>query len=435
MSNDFTMVLGLGNTGISVIRHLQSRESHVYACDSRLGRQTNQIPHLSTVRTNFPEVEIVPPRRFARAVADFKRVVASPGIALDDSLLKFAEIERVPIVGDIDLFLDEVSVPVIGITGTNGKSTTTMLVGEMLRKKGYQICGNIGLPVLDALNSDAAGFVVELSSFQLERLNRPRFAVAVITNIAEDHLDHHNSMVQYISSKQRIYQNCGFAVYNGTDDGTRPQEEVASVAVDNDSDWRIVDQGIVVAGELIQSAQIALKGKHNYFNLVAASAVAHHMGSDLATIKHVARTFEGLPHRSQSIAVVDGIEFINDSKATNVAAATSTIQGLAAGGRDLVLIAGGDAKNADFGTFAETVGETVRHVVLIGRDAKRIADCLHSTDYEFASSMEYAVSRARDVAEPGGCVLLAPACASYDMYENFEQRGEAFATAVRGLRK
>lgn len=433
MSNDFTMVLGLGNTGISVIRHLQSKEGHVHACDSRLGRQTGQIPHLSTVRTDFPNVKIVPPRRFAKAVADFSRVVASPGLALDDSLLKFAEIERVPIVGDIDLFLDEVDVPVIGITGTNGKSTTTMLVGEMLCAKGYQVCGNIGLPVLDALSSNAAGYIVELSSFQLERLNRAQFDVAVITNIAEDHLDHHSSMAQYIASKKRIYEDCEFAVYNGRDSRTRPQSDRPGIAVDGDLDWRVVEQGIVVAGTLIPSDRLALRGKHNHFNLVAASAVAHHMGANLDTIEHVARTFKGLAHRTQLIAIVDDVEYINDSKATNVAAAVASIHGMSAGGRDLILIAGGDSKNADFSKLAEAIGEHVRHVVLFGRDASRIAEHLHSVEFEFANSLETAVTRARELAVPDTCVMLSPACASYDMFENFEQRGTSFAAAVRGL--
>ena len=427
------MVLGLGDTGISVIRHLRSQQGLISACDSRLGRHTQEVPHLATVRSDFPDVRIVPPRRFAKAVAGTERVVASPGVALDDSLLKFAAIERIPVVGDIDLFFEAVKVPVIGITGTNGKSTTTTLVGEMLQDLGFQVCGNIGLPVLDALRNDASGYVVELSSFQLERLRNSRFEVAAITNIAEDHLDHHRSMEEYVASKHRIYINCKFAVYNALDSKTRPLADVAGIAVNEDPNWRVEKDGVVVAGSAIPADEIALKGTHNHFNLVAASAIAHHLGASLSMIRKVIREFSGLAHRSQFVASIDGVEYINDSKATNVAATVASINGLSDGRKAIVLIAGGDSKNANFSELTEAIAKYVRHVVLIGRDASRIAASIEPVDYEFATSLDDAVVRARKVASSGDRVLLAPACASFDMFRNFEHRGEVFSEAVRKL--
>ncbi len=434
MSMSPTMVVGLGDTGVSVIRHLRLKDSEVSVCDSRLGKRTNEVPHLVEVRRDYPDVCVVPPRKFARAVARAKRVVASPGIGLDDTLLKFATIERVPIVGDIDLFMEEVDVPVIGITGTNGKSTTAMLVGAMLQPDGFIVCGNIGIPVLDALDSGAKGFVVELSSFQLERLQIARFDVAAITNIAEDHLDRHKSMLDYISSKRRIYDHCSFAVFNGQDDNTDPGEATDSIAINRSPDWSVLDDGVVLDGKFISSDGIAVKGRHNRFNLVMAAAIASRFGATSEVIREVASSFSGLGHRNQFVARVDGVDYFNDSKATNVAASVASIASMTHESNNLILIAGGDGKDAEFKELGKTIDKHVSYLVLIGRDAQEIADCTKRVDHSFASSMDEAVWMAHKHAERGDCVLLAPACASFDMFRNFEHRGTAFFNAVAELR-
>ncbi len=427
------MVLGLGETGFSVVRYLHDRHSAVVASDSRLGRQTSKVPHLLALREEYPDVPIVPPRQFARALSEASRVVASPGVALDDSLIRFAQIRHVPVVGDIDLFMEEVEVPVVGITGTNGKTTTTTLVGHMLQSKGFRTCGNVGLPALDALNEESAGYVVELSSFQLERLRNAGFDVAAILNIAEDHLDHHRSMSDYVASKQRIYENCKFAVYNGLDPATKPLDVEESVAVNRDPDWMVDDDGIVIDGKRIGAGSIGLQGKQNHYDLVVAAAIASRLGASRETILDVVASFKGLPHRLQLIATIDGVEYINDSKATNAAASIAALRGLASNDRGLILIAGGDGKDADFQELGGVIDECVRYAVLIGRDAPQIADQIKRTDYEFAPSMLAAVSSAKRLASEGDKVLLSPACASYDMFRNFEHRGASFVQAVQGM--
>ena len=433
MSMSPTMVVGLGDTGVSVIRHLRLRESAVSVCDSRLGKRTREVPHLMEVRRDYPDVRVVPPRQFARAVAQSKRVVASPGIGFDDTLLKFATIERVPIVGDIDLFMEEVDVPVIAITGTNGKSTTAMLVGAMLETHDFKVCGNIGLPVLDALDSGAKGFVVELSSFQLERLQTARFDVAAITNIAEDHLDRHKSMRDYISSKRRVYDHCSFAVFNGEDKNTNPGESTDSIAINSNPDWSVLKDGVVIDGTFISNDLIALKGSHNHFNLVMAAAIASRFGATSEAILEVASTFSGLPHRNQFVARVDGVDYFNDSKATNVAAAVASIKCMTQEPNSLVLIAGGDGKDVDFQELGETIDKHVSYLVLIGMDAQKIASSTTRVDHSIASSVEEAVRIAQQHAEKGDRVLLAPACASFDMFRDFEHRGSAFGKAVAEL--
>lgn len=433
MSMSPTMVVGLGDTGVSVIRHLRLKDSAVSVCDSRLGKRTKEVPRLVEVRRDYPDVCVVPPRQFARAVSRSKRVVASPGVGLDDTLLKFATIERVPIVGDIDLFMEEVDVPVIGITGTNGKSTTAMLVGAMLQSRDFKVCGNIGLPVLDALDSGANGFVVELSSFQLERLQAARFDVAAITNIAEDHLDRHKSMRDYILSKRRVFEHCTFAVFNGKDENTTPDLGIDSIAINGKSDWRVVKDGVVINGAFVSTQQIALQGSHNHFNLVMAAAIASRFGATDEVIRQVAASFNGLEHRTQFVARVDGVDYFNDSKATNVAAAMASIKAMSQESSNLILIAGGDGKDADFQELGETIDSYVSHLVLIGEDGPRIASCTKRVNQSVASSMEEAVRKAKDLAKEGDRVLLSPACASFDMFRNFEHRGASFTSAVKEL--
>ena len=292
MKQERDIVLGLGATGYSVVRHLHA-QCPLSVFDSRLGRNAQAIPFLRSVRNDYPDVDVIPPRGYKRALENARRVIASPGIPLSNSMLRWAQIERIPVVGDIDLFMEQVKAPVIGITGTNGKSTTVSLVADMMREQGFVACGNVGTPVLDVLKSNAKGYVLELSSFQLERLQRGPFKVATILNISEDHLDHHASMEDYMAAKQRIYQDSEFAVYDPLRPETVPTTSIPGIELNRDPSWRIQEEGIVVNGEVLHQSEIAMTGSHNLQNLLTAAAISAQLGATIDDIVRVARSFEG----------------------------------------------------------------------------------------------------------------------------------------------
>lgn len=434
MKQERDIVLGLGATGYSVVRHLHAH-CPVSVFDSRLGRDALAIPFLRNVRRDYPDVDVIPPKGYKRALESARRVIASPGIPLSNSMLKWAQIERIPVVGDIDLFMEQVRVPVIGITGTNGKSTTVSLVAEMLQKRGYVACGNIGTPVLDMLESKAKGFVLELSSFQLERLQHGPFNVATILNISEDHLDHHGSMDEYITAKQRVYQDSEFAVYDYLRPETIPTISIPGIELNRDPRWKVDQKGIVIDGEFLDHSEIAMTGSHSLQNLITAASISKHLGASMDEIVEVAGSFKGLPHRAQRLGTVDGVEFINDSKATNVCAAIASIKKQYYENAKLILICGGDGKAADFRELGECIDEFVAHTILMGNDADDIAACIQQTSHEFVQSMNAAVSASINVSGPGDRVLLAPACASFDMFTDFAHRGATFVKCVSELQE
>lgn len=432
MKQERDIVLGLGATGYSVVRHLHSL-CPLSVFDSRLGRDAHAIPFLNNVRTDYPDVDVISPRGYKRALENARRVIASPGIPLSNSMLKWAQIERIPVVGDIDLFMEQVRTPVIGITGTNGKSTTVSLVADMLKDRGFVACGNIGTPVLDMLKSKAKGYVLELSSFQLERLQQGPFKVATILNISEDHLDHHGSMEHYRTAKQRIYRDAEFAVYDHLRPETAPDTTLPGIELNKDPNWMVHEEGITVGGELLQRCEIALSGSHFLQNLLTAAAISIQLGASIEDVVRVARTFKGLPHRAQSVGTFNGVEFINDSKATNVCAAIASIQEQYEEGAKLILICGGDGKAAEFKELGACIDEFVSHTILFGHDSQSIASCIHRTGYEFVTSMDDAVSVAVNLSQSGDKILLAPACASFDMFNDFAHRGTTFAKCVSEL--
>lgn len=432
MKQEHDIVLGLGATGYSVVRHLHA-QCPVSVFDSRLGRDANAIPFLNNVRVDYPDVDVISPRGYKRALEHARRVIASPGIPLSNSLLRWAQIERIPVVGDIDLFMEQVKVPVIGITGTNGKSTTVSLVADMLQERGFVACGNIGTPVLDVLESKASGYVLELSSFQLERLQNGPFKVATVLNISEDHLDHHGSMENYSAAKQRIYQDAEFAIYDHLRPETIPNKALPGIELNRDPNWKVQEDGITAGGYLLQQSEIALSGSNYLQNLLTAAAISIQLGAGIEDVVRVARAFKGLPHRAQSLGTVDRVEFVNDSKATNVCAAIASIREQYTEGSKLILICGGDGKAADFGDLGACIDEFIAHTILFGSDAQSIASCIHHTSYEFVASIEEAVSVAVHVSQPGDKVLLAPACASFDMFTDFAHRGTTFANCVLEL--
>ena len=429
MSKSLTLVFGLGDTGLSCIRKLYGKVD-LAAVDTRLPDHEESIANLPLIKRQFPNLALHTVTSATRILSQTSRMVVSPGISLGHCLITEAESHDVEIVGDIDLFMESLDVPVYGVTGTNGKSTTTALIGEMLDAHGVACGGNFGTPALDLLDMSAERYVLEVSSFQLERWHSGSFDVAVLLNVSEDHLDRHRSFQKYVECKRRVFRDCGFAVYDGTDPRCAPDKSVPAIALNRDPDWRVVEDGVVVAGHFIDSEKIALRGAHNHLNLVAAAAVAMHAGADFAEIRNIASCFKGLPHRAQCVAEADGVSFINDSKATNVGAAIATIEGLSQGRKNIILIAGGDGKKQSFDPLAATSRSHVKKIVAIGRDGPLVAAAVPFMHAEFAASMKEAVMLATKTARAGDIVLLAPCCASYDMYDGFAARGNDFSSVV-----
>ena len=428
MNEPATLVLGLGATGYSCIRHLAGRE-RLLATDTR-----SAPPFLDAVCDEYPDVEIVDPADWQGALEVARRVVASPGIPMDHEMVVAARAAGVAVTSDIELFLAAARRPVVGITGTNGKSTVATLVGRLFAAAGRNVGvgGNVGTPALDLLGEDMDGYVLELSSFQLERLDKAPLRVGAILNVSADHLDRYPDLATYAAAKQRIYAAAQRAVYNAEDPRTRPTRRIPAIALGGDPGWCVEGESLVIDGRRVNAQTLALQGRHNRFNALAAAAIVHQAGvePDMDAI----RVFRGLPHRSYLVAEVDGVCYVDDSKATNVGACLAALDGFGTGAKNLVLIAGGDAKGASFEALADAVRRHVSRLVLMGRDAAAIDTALGDVVPAVrVDDMREAVSAAREAAHAGDTVLLSPACASFDMYTDFNERGEDFAMEVRRL--
>ena len=429
MNGPRTLVFGLGITGRSCVEFLHGR-CPVTACDTRADPPFAAIGPVASGAVPLVRPDAVDHR-------DFDRIVASPGIALTHPFLLRALGAGVEILGDIDLFLAAARAPVTAITGTNGKSTVTSLVGLLLDagRGATRTGGNLGVPALDLLDDAAEHYVLELSSFQLERLHRGGFTVASVLNVSNDHLDRYASYDTYVRAKRRIYRGCGAAVHDADDPDTRPADDLPGIALNADSRWRLTDDEIVLDGTPHPMTAFRLAGRHNARNLLAGAAVAHLAGANLLRARDVLRGFRGLPHRCAPVGRIGTVRFIDDSKATNVSACAAALTGFGAApggpGRRVVLIAGGDGKGASFEPLKGPAAAYVRHAVLLGKDADRLERTLSGVvPTSRATDMEEAVVRAHRRARDGDVVLLSPACASLDMFENYEARGAAFAAAV-----
>ncbi len=437
-----TAIIGLGITGLSCLKYLHGR-TEVVVVDSRL-----RPPQLDAARSLFPQVEY----RLGGASVDYAGVdqaVVSPGVALDGCLVAPARNAGVRLSSDIDLFCAAAQAPVIAVTGTNGKSTVTALTGHLLGAAGLNVGvgGNLGAAALDLLDDARDAYVLELSSFQLERLQAWRFAAATILNVTEDHMDRHGTMADYVRSKQRIYRACDTAVVNRHDPHSvpvAPVSRVVSFGLDSptDGNWGVHDGWLGCARDggfsrLLRSEEVPLGGRHNAMNVLAALALAttDPARQQLHTMAGAVASFAGLPHRCQPIGEIAGVSYVDDSKATNVGAAVAALEGMGNPERkNLVLIAGGDGKGADFAPLFDPVARLVKGVVLMGKDA----DALHTALTGAAplvrvGGLVQAVQHAQKFAGPGDVVLLSPACASLDMFENFADRGRQFASAVKAL--
>ena len=433
-------VLGMGHTGRSVARYWKAQGIPFIAMDTRadLASDLTLRRELEGVETHFGEIG-------ERELSQVDLLIASPGIAMDSAVISLAQSLNIEVRGDIDLFTGEAQAPVIGITGSNGKSTVTTFVGQLLTSCGLNISigGNLGTPALELLNDPVDAYVLELSSFQLERAGDLNLAVAAVLNLSPDHLDRHHTMPLYHLAKHRIFAGAQHVVANYRDSLTQPvgKGDVPwTLWRDNEPDIRQLGvrdhEGapwICFGFEaLCPLSDVPLVGYHNINNVLAALAICHAMGLPYEQLVKGIKSLKGLPHRCELIAVRDGVQFVNDSKGTNVGATVAALEGLA-DGRNVILIAGGVGKGQAFAPLAKAVSKHAKHTVLLGRDAVSIAEALDAaTPHTFADDMESAVRTATDIAASGDVVLLSPACASLDMFADYRVRGEAFTAAVQG---
>ena len=440
-SSESRVVFGLGATGLSCARFLHRRGLPFAIVDTR-----EQPPELAALQAEMPGVPVYAGQWPEDLLTGASELIVSPGIALDQADVAAARAAGANIVGDIDLFVREAAAPVVGITGSNAKSTVTELVGQMAHTAGLNagVGGNLGTPALELLDPARELYVLELSSFQLERAGKLGLAVASVLNVSADHLDRHGSMPRYHQAKHRIFQGCGTAVVHRGDPLTVPplaegmeivewslgEPDLKGFGLRNDGGREMICHGFQ---SLMPAAEIGLAGRHNLGNALAALALGHAAGLPTAAMLTALRQFTGLPHRCQPVADRNGVRYVNDSKGTNIGAATAALNGLG-GDHDVVLIAGGQGKGADFRELRPAVQRHCRHVLVMGEDALPIARALDDiVPVERVQDIPEAVQRAAVLARPGDTVLLSPACASFDMFRGYAARGEAFTAAVRAL--
>jgi len=441
------LIVGLGRSGVSAARHLSALGWQLAVTDSRPN------PPGSAELAAFAPQAICRFGGFDPALlADAGLVVVSPGVSLAEPMLRSAAERGMTLVGDIELFARAQqarvpAVPVTGITGTNGKSTVTTLVGQMVEAAGLPVGvgGNLGTPALDLLGSAApAHYVLELSSFQLETTHSLELVAAGVLNLSHDHMDRYASMVDYAAAKARILRRCGTAVINADDPWTAampsPGQRRLSFSIDEGvaADYRLSrdpasgEDWLHAQGErLLPTSELRLSGLHNAANALAALALGDAIGLPRPAMLLALRRFTGLPHRSQWVRDRQGVRFINDSKGTNVGATLAAVAGMPG---TLVWVAGGDGKGQDFTPLAAALAGRTRLAVLIGRDAPRIADLLEGIcPVRRCDTLEEAVAVAAEAALAGDTVLLSPACASLDMFRDYSHRGDVFTAAVGSL--
>jgi len=436
------VVVGLGQTGLSCARYLHRCGEPFKVADSR-----QNPPGLHQLKAECPGAELELGEFSEETFLNAAQLIVSPGVDQHHPVIRKAVANGVTVTGDVNIFAHQVKAPMIAITGSNAKSTVTTLVGEMARADGVNVsvAGNIGVPVLDLLNEPPASlYVLELSSFQLETTTDLGAEVATVLNLSLDHMDRYDSMASYLAAKQRIFQGCRQAVIN--DDDPASQAELAddvqqwhfSLARQAASEFSVLD----VEGErclafngkaLLAVSELKIAGDHNVANALAALALGHAAGLSMPSMISALKEFAGLPHRCQWVAESGGVSWYNDSKGTNTGACIAAVNGLAGKGH-IILLAGGQGKGADFSVLREPLSTHAKLAILFGEDAGLLEKALQDAVMTVTvSSLEEAVKLADREAVNGDVVLLSPACASFDMFDNFENRGETFMHCVKEL--
>jgi len=443
-SGQRVLVMGLGKTGLSCVKFLADRGIDFAVMDSR-----EQPPGLFDVKSLYPSVDIYTGMLDVTVMKQFDVLVVSPGIALKEPALQHAAQAGTPIIGDIEILAKCTTKPVVAITGSNGKSTVTTLLGEMAKhsKLHTVVAGNIGVPVLEHINEDESIdlYVLELSSFQLETTQSLNATVSTILNISEDHMDRYGSLSEYANAKRKIISGTGIVVINLDDiyvmslleSESRSRTIFGFTLQEPASDNQfgvISDHGEAWLAKgndkLLPISEIKIKGKHNVANVLAALALGTAINLPIPVMLETVQQFSGLPHRTQWVAEANGVVWFNDSKATNVGAAIAAIKGM--GSNRLILILGGQGKGQNFSELGNMVAQHARLVILLGADADLIASSLDaSTNVEKVNSLAEAVQVAYEHAVEDDIVLLSPACASFDMFDGYEHRGNEYMRLVK----
>jgi len=442
-TSSHTLIVGLGKTGLSCARFLAAQGETCVVTDSR-----QQPPGLEELISAYPDIPVHTGGFRGEDFESAEKIVLSPGVALREPLVAAAANRGTEVLGDIELFARNVTAPVIAITGTNGKSTVTTLVAEMAEKAGrvVQAGGNLGMPALELLgNENTDLYVLELSSFQLETTDNLNAAAAVVLNVTADHMDRYESLEEYCQTKAKVYAGDGVMIINKDD------PYVTAMADSSDGSRKVIRFGLgkPVGGEfglvtsdsqqwlafgdekLLPVNALKIPGRHNQSNALAALALGYAIGLDMDAMLSTLVEFTGLAHRSEWVAEHNGVRWFNDSKATNVGATIAALEGMPG---PLILIAGGDGKGADFSELKAVMNDAIKAVILVGRDANSIRSAIEgSVTIHDASSMHDAVRIADSLSESGDSVLLSPACASFDMYGSYIERGEDYVSEVRGM--
>ncbi len=431
------MIVGLGETGISCAKYFAGAGVPFSVMDDNPAP-----PRLAALRELDPQV------RFSSLVPEdllgADEIIVSPGVPLALPVLVRARKHGVPFTGDVAMFGDLARAPIAVITGSNGKSTVTALLGHLASRQrpDVGVGGNIGTPCLDLLSESASLYIIEVSSFQLELADRIPAAVSVVLNLLPDHLDRYGSVEEYYSVKANAYNNCTVALTNrDTVHDLQVSDSCKVISFGSDSPPGPEDFGLSIKGqgasivrgseELIAASDLPIPGRHNVLNIMAALALGSTLGLDMPQMLQDLQDFHGLAHRLELVGVIDGVDYYNDSKATNVSSTVAAVDSLAGNSRDTVLILGGIGKGADFTPLATAVAGFVRQTVVFGRDRQMIVDAIaESCPCTECGSLTEAFEAAHDHAREGDAVLFSPACASQDMFEDYRARGNAFKALV-----
>lgn len=442
LSHKRVLIVGLGQTGLSCARYLSEHGVEVAVTDSR-----EHPPALDELQDLYPDIAIFVGGFSSEAFERATCLIVSPGVSLREPLIAEARSRGAEVVGDIELFARNANAPVVAITGSNGKSTVTSLLGAMAKAADLdaRVGGNIGVPALELLHEPRPDlYILELSSFQLETTESLNACAAAILNISEDHMDRYYDLNDYTAAKAKVYYGTGSLIVNLDDEAVlatvklirqgrellgfttkTPSKKQFGICSKNNEDYLCYESDALIA-----VSELKIKGKHNVANALAALALGKEANIPLEAMLTALKEFPGLAHRSQWIAEKNGVSWYNDSKATNVGAAIAAINGTQASG--IILIAGGQAKGQDFSPLKNAVKNKVKHLILLGEDAELLnAELSEYAEITFVDNLKQAVQKANEVANSGDSVLLSPACASFDMFSGYEQRGDTFVMAVK----
>ncbi len=436
------LVIGMGRAGIAAVKLLEARGARVTVTDNKGRGELKKAFRELEGR----EMEIETGGHPLELLEDRELIVASPGVSPNIPLLKRAREKKIPVIGELELASSFLKVPIVAVTGTNGKTTTTTLIGKILKKEGKRVAvaGNIGHPLSSCVSENYELVVSEVSSFQLERIKTFRPFISIMLNIAPDHLDRYRDLNEYMEAKKRIFLNqkrSDFAVLNRDDPNCSTLSTKAKKIFFSREELEegvYLKREIIMANlsgrsqEIIHREKLGIKGPHNLENALAAIVTCLILKVKVDSIRRVLKEFKGIPHRMEFVGEVKGVKFINDSKATNV---SSVLKSLASFPEPIILIAGGKDKGLDYSSLRSQVEKKVKALILLGEAKEKIAQALSSCKrIKMAEDMKEAVNIAFGLAGEGEIVLLSPACSSYDMFQNFEERGKAFKKVVRELK-